>query len=425
MKTRTIRILIVLTVLCLITSCGFEITVLNNAPAAPELQAPVADASAVGKLPTLSWSAAADPDGDVVTYDLYLDSNAAPAVKVATVGGTSFTVESALADSTAYSWKVVAVDAYGLSASSAVRGFTTKASDTTAPSDVTNLKAFPGDLYVTLAWTDPADADFTHVLITSTGLESAVIAVAGKGQCRVAVPRNRSSYEFLVQAVDDSGNKSAGVASGRVKPYKRQSIYTRFSAAGTPSSAQVFEWDELERMSRYYYYSTSNALPTTYVYEYGANGLTYKITFYNNSAALQTYEIYEYDSGNHLLGSKRYNTADALTYYITYTYDSAWRTAGYVSYDAVGAVQSSYAYDYDAAGNRIQSRYYNSSGALSSSTTYEYDSEGNTTKYNSYNSSGTLTSINEYVYDSDMTLLKTNQYDVSGTLTYYSMYFYD
>ena len=79
--------------------------------------------------PTFSWDAATDPDGDTVTYDLFLDSHAEPQTKMAEdLGDTSFKVSDSLALCRArvYFWKVVAKDGKGGVASSEIFSFTTR-----------------------------------------------------------------------------------------------------------------------------------------------------------------------------------------------------------------------------------------------------------------------------------------------------------
>ncbi len=50
----------------------------NQAPDTFKLIAVANNATNVGVSPTFSWNIAADPDGDAVSYDLYIDSNENP-----------------------------------------------------------------------------------------------------------------------------------------------------------------------------------------------------------------------------------------------------------------------------------------------------------------------------------------------------------
>ena len=94
--------------------------------------------------------------------------------------------------------------------------------DTTAPADVTELKATPKDSSVVLTWKDAADDDIFGCLV-SWKVESAGRAVflplekdsliAAKGQqgCVVSGLKNGATYTFTVKTMDTSGNTSGGV----------------------------------------------------------------------------------------------------------------------------------------------------------------------------------------------------------------------
>ena len=100
----------------------------NQAPAAFNLTTPANNAANAALNPALGWQAAADPDGDAVTYSVYLDQNANPSTKIISgLTATSFTPTTALANNTAYYWKVVATDAKGATTASSVYKFTTLA----------------------------------------------------------------------------------------------------------------------------------------------------------------------------------------------------------------------------------------------------------------------------------------------------------
>ena len=69
----------------------------NADPAAVVLSAPADGATGLDGALTLSWDAATDPDGDAVTYTLYMDGDADPATAVASgLSGTSHTLAAAL-----------------------------------------------------------------------------------------------------------------------------------------------------------------------------------------------------------------------------------------------------------------------------------------------------------------------------------------
>ena len=104
-----------------------------EAPEAVTLSAPADAATGVGILPTLSWTVA--PAGGVPTsYDIYLEANdnisADPAILLANVSASPYTLTTALDYSTTYIWKVVAKNAVGDAPASAIRSFTTMADPT-------------------------------------------------------------------------------------------------------------------------------------------------------------------------------------------------------------------------------------------------------------------------------------------------------
>jgi hypothetical protein len=98
----------------------------NSNPFAPKT--PVPDSGSVGKscTPTMTW-VGTDPQGDDLTYDMYLDTAAVPKLTVAGLPSASYSPASALIPFTVYYWKVVAHDPYGGSATSNVWKFTTGA----------------------------------------------------------------------------------------------------------------------------------------------------------------------------------------------------------------------------------------------------------------------------------------------------------
>ncbi|MDQ6870607.1 MAG: S8 family serine peptidase [Gemmatimonadota bacterium] len=101
-------------------------------PAAPALSSPADLATGVSTSPTLSWSASSG----ATSYVVQVSTNAgfSPVTYTATVTGTSAVVSPALANNTKYYWRVNATNAYGTSAWSVTRSFTT----TAAPAPCSN-----------------------------------------------------------------------------------------------------------------------------------------------------------------------------------------------------------------------------------------------------------------------------------------------
>jgi len=97
---------------------------LNLPPAVPVLTAPKANATGFSVTGALTWTAS-DPEGDALTYDVYLGTSSTPGV--AATGLSAATYSPTLAANTVYYWQVVAIDVHGYTTSSAVSSFTTGA----------------------------------------------------------------------------------------------------------------------------------------------------------------------------------------------------------------------------------------------------------------------------------------------------------
>jgi hypothetical protein len=102
-----------------------------NAPHMPNNPAPEHGATDVLVISTLGWSGG-DPDGDPVTYDVYLEAdNETPTTLVcADTSATSCVPPAGLLLSTQYYWQVVARDDGGITRDGAVWRFETEAEAT-------------------------------------------------------------------------------------------------------------------------------------------------------------------------------------------------------------------------------------------------------------------------------------------------------
>ena len=96
----------------------------------------------------------------------------------------------------------------------------TPAQDTTAPAEVTELKAVTGDGKVSLSWKNPGDADLYQVEISASpavgSLTNPVYLSAEKGKAMIFTAEgltNGTAYTFTVKTIDKSLNKSKGVTT--------------------------------------------------------------------------------------------------------------------------------------------------------------------------------------------------------------------
>lgn|SRR5690554_1231758 len=77
--------------------------------------------------PELAWENAVDPDGDMVTYQVFLDTVNPPLNSIANnLNTTTFQVQEMLQPETNYYWMVTASDTFGNTTKSNLDSFTTK-----------------------------------------------------------------------------------------------------------------------------------------------------------------------------------------------------------------------------------------------------------------------------------------------------------
>ncbi|APQ16011.1 kelch-like protein [Maribacter hydrothermalis] len=99
----------------------------NQAPEAFSLIAVTDAATQVTVTPTFSWNAATDPDGDPVTYEVFIGSNSNSTTNIASaISETNYTVEERLPLNKDLFWNVVAIDSERNETSSETFSFTTR-----------------------------------------------------------------------------------------------------------------------------------------------------------------------------------------------------------------------------------------------------------------------------------------------------------
>ncbi|WP_294431319.1 chitobiase/beta-hexosaminidase C-terminal domain-containing protein [uncultured Treponema sp.] len=135
----------------------------------------------------------------------------------------------------------------------------TETPDTTAPANVTELKAEAKDGAVVLEWTNATDEDIFGYEVSYSGEtpinkliraftkldKKCMIVAADAGGCIVSGLTNGTEYTFTVKSVDLSGNKSAGVAvkgtpvASTVTPTTAEPMEIVLSAPETPTNKTV------------------------------------------------------------------------------------------------------------------------------------------------------------------------------------------
>jgi hypothetical protein len=84
---------------------------INHAPNIPSNPTPANGASRSSNHLTLRWECS-DPDGDVLTYDVYLDKANPPVTKIASDINKNYLDVTSIGDNDVYYWQVVAKDSY-------------------------------------------------------------------------------------------------------------------------------------------------------------------------------------------------------------------------------------------------------------------------------------------------------------------------
>ncbi|UCC80990.1 MAG: PD40 domain-containing protein [Candidatus Zixiibacteriota bacterium] len=161
------KYLMIVTILAFfaLATCS-KLNVNQNPPEVPSAPSP-ADGGTLDSLAIeLSWTCS-DPDGDPLTYDIYLDTSATPEVLVATVDTTSYTPVG-LHYNLTYYWKIVATDTTGLATEGPVWSFSFGA-DMIAPS-CSLIAPNGGELWYIgtdydITWQTSDDDSITHIVL--------------------------------------------------------------------------------------------------------------------------------------------------------------------------------------------------------------------------------------------------------------------
>ncbi|KLO22538.1 hypothetical protein X275_05660 [Marinitoga sp. 1197] len=143
----------------------------NNPPLKPVLLEPVNNANNVSNNAVLKWQCS-DPDGDSLTYDIYINSEPMLSIPVKTnYNGTIYSI--VLDENKTYYWKIVAKDGKGGETSSDIYSFTTSEKVNNPPNKPILIEPLNNSTNiepdVTLSWsaTDPDGDSLTYDLYLS------------------------------------------------------------------------------------------------------------------------------------------------------------------------------------------------------------------------------------------------------------------
>ena len=154
-----------------------------------------------------SSSASAFIDHYVVEYKVASDSNYFSQQTV-----TSPFIINNVRNSTTYDIRIKAVNELNVSSAFATTQHTTVA-DTTAPAAPTNLAVTNNFKSINVTWTNPTDADFSHVEIhRASGLIGGTYSKVGESSGTLFIDTNLAfgtNFNYKVRSVDFSGNVSA------------------------------------------------------------------------------------------------------------------------------------------------------------------------------------------------------------------------
>ncbi|MDE2292464.1 MAG: hypothetical protein KGL53_10305, partial [Elusimicrobia bacterium] len=165
----------------------------------------------------LAWEATGDPDGDPVTYDLYLSTDPSRLPQVQSGPGTSFNLDFAFG--TTYYWRVSAVDDFGERADGAGQTFLPVFRDTPPPAPTVLSGAGTVSEHTltpsaTLAWSSVTDADgdpVSYRLALGTSPAEMGVVQDGQGLSYTLSPAFGTTYYWQATAYDPYASSATAV----------------------------------------------------------------------------------------------------------------------------------------------------------------------------------------------------------------------
>lgn len=188
-------------------------TRLNQPPAAPSNPAPADNSTNHGSDVTLQWQCS-DPEGQTITYDVYLGASNPPALLSSNFAQTRFNPVPR-EYSTTYWWRIVARDASGAETSGPIWTFTTRANS--PPNAPSAIMPIPGQTLYPIAgqlrWscTDPDQQALVFDVYFGTAVNPPLVVT---GQPYTALSpgpmQAATTYRWRVVARDTYGAETSG-----------------------------------------------------------------------------------------------------------------------------------------------------------------------------------------------------------------------
>ncbi len=167
----------------------------------------------------VSWTAPTDSDFASVTIT-WTPEDGTTTQPLSVPAGTASANIDGLTNDVEYTVSVVAVDTAGNQSTAETATATPVPPDTTAPGLVTNLSAVQAAGGATVSWTEPSDADLSHILLTWNPIggdqTSPLRVAAGTTTTTITGLTHGTQYSFTAVSVDTTGNQSAASQAGTV-----------------------------------------------------------------------------------------------------------------------------------------------------------------------------------------------------------------
>lgn len=210
----------------------------NISPSIPVAVSPANNAVNVALQPVFTWQGG-DPDGDAVTYDLYLDDTELPVtLRASSLSEARWVMTSDLEINTRYYWRIIAKDPSGAQTQSPVFSFTTRSAADSVPPVI--LSVTPADGSSSVSQSSEVRIVFSEPVEKATVLAAVSFSPSIQGSWTwendstvvffPAIPWLPGSYNSLMVA-DGVVKDLAGLVMATGGKYR----FTAYSAAPLPA----------------------------------------------------------------------------------------------------------------------------------------------------------------------------------------------